>query len=312
MHGAAIAANRARLRLSGTIGRRGWPGPMRGVAMPDSIRTLVETSGLPAGEARLLIAHALGVDRVWLVAHAEEEPAHALQAAARALLARRLAGEPVAYILGRREFYGCDLTVTPDVLIPRPETELLVDLALAHIGERPCRVLDLGTGSGAIAIAIARAAPRAEVWATDASAAAAAVARANAARHSPNVHIVHGEWFAALSGRRFDLIVSNPPYIAEGDPHLAKGDVRFEPRVALVGGADGLDCIRRVVAESRAHLAEGGWLLFEHGHDQGEASRALLSDAGYREVQSWPDLAGIPRVSGGRIAAVLTGGDERR
>jgi len=274
--------------------------------MPDSIRTLVETSGLPAGEARLLVARALEADRVWLIAHGDDVPAEAQRAAARALLDRRRAGEPVAYILGRREFYGCDLAVTPDVLIPRPETELLVDLALARIGERACRVLDLGTGSGAIAIAISRAAPQAEVWATDGSPGAVAVARANATRHAPGVRIVFGDWFAALSGQRFDLIVSNPPYVAEDDPHLDQGDVRFEPRTALVGGTDGLDCIRRVVREARAHLVQAGWLLFEHGHDQAEACRALLTETGYLDVQSWADLASLPRVSGGRAAAGLT------
>ncbi len=268
--------------------------------MTETVRELVETCGLPPGEARLLIAHALGVDRAWLVAHADESIAGPPGAMARALLRRRGDGEPIAYILGRREFHGLELAVTPDVLIPRPETELLVDLALARVDGASCRVLDLGTGSGAIAIAVARAAPGAEVWAADSSPAALRVARANAERHAAGVHFVASDWFAGLRGERFDLVVSNPPYVAAGDPHLREGDLRFEPRAALVGGADGLECIRRVVREARAHLRASGWLLFEHGYDQGPASRALLKEAGYADVDSWPDLASIPRVSGGR------------
>lgn len=271
--------------------------------MLNSSRKLVETSRLPPNEARLLIAHALGMERAWLMGHIDDPLDLASVERARALLGRRRAGEPIAYILGRREFHGLDLTVTADVLIPRPETELLVDLALERIGDQSRRVLDLATGSGAIAIAIACGAPRAEVWATDASSAALAVARANAARHAPRVHIVESDWFAALSGERFDLVATNPPYVAADDPHLAQGDVRFEPRAALVGGADGLDCIRRIVDEAREHLTAGGWLLFEHGHDQAQASRRLLEDAGYLEAASWLDLAGIPRVSGGRCRA---------
>ncbi len=190
--------------------------------------------------------------------------------------------------------------MTPEVLIPRPETELLVDLALDRMGGASCRVLDLGTGSGAIAIAIARAAPGAEVWATDSSPAALVVARANAERHAAGAHFVESDWFAGLPGERFDLVISNPPYVAADDPHLREGDVRFEPRAALVGGADGLDCIRRVVRDARNHLRARGWLLFEHGYDQGQACRALLKEAGYVDVESWSDLANIPRVSGGR------------
>jgi release factor glutamine methyltransferase len=267
--------------------------------MPDTSRALVETSGLPSKEARLLVAFALGRDRAWLIAHPDAPLEAELVERARTLLGRRRAGEPIAYILGRREFHGLDLMVTPDVLIPRPETELLVDLALERIGRGAGRVLDLGTGSGAIAIAIACAAPHAEVWATDASSAAIAVARANAARLAPRVHLVRSDWFAALPGERFDLVAANPPYVAVDDPHLGQGDVRFEPRAGLVGGADGLDCIRRVVSEARGHLTAGGWLLFEHGHDQSDAACALLEAAGYQRVTSWPDLAGIPRVSGG-------------
>ncbi len=268
--------------------------------MPETVRTLIETSGLPPGEARLLVAHALAVDRAWLIAHPHDSIDEARQQVARGFLARRRAGEPIAYIVGRQEFYGLDLAVTPDVLIPRPETERLVELSLERLGRESRRVLDLGTGSGAIAIAIAYSAPDAQVWATDVSPAALAIARANAARHAPGVRFVASDWFAALSGERFDLVVTNPPYVAAQDRHLAQGDLRFEPRAALVGGADGLDCIRRIVRTARAHLAPSGWLLFEHGYDQAQASRALLEEAGYADAASWPDLAGIPRVSGGR------------
>jgi release factor glutamine methyltransferase len=269
------------------------------VKMPDTARELVETSGLPSNEARLLVADALGRDRAWIMAHADA-PLDARQAeTARSLLGRRRNGEPIAYILGRREFHGVELMVSADVLIPRAETELLVDLALERIGQGAQRVLDLATGSGAIAIAIACAAPRAEVWATDASPAALAVARANTARLAPRVRVVQSDWFAALASERFDLVAANPPYVATNDPHLLQGDLRFEPRAALVGGADGLGCVRRVVSDARQHLAVGGWLLFEHGYDQSGTARALLEAAGYAQVTSWQDFAGIPRVSGG-------------
>jgi len=270
--------------------------------MPIAIRALIQASGLPASEARLLLASRLGVDRAWVIAHADDPLDDARCAGAAEVFRRRRLGEPVAYILGTREFFGLDLAVTPDVLIPRPESELLVDLALRRIGEGARRALDLGAGSGALAIAIARSAPGVEVWAVDASPAALAVARTNAARHATRVRFVQSDWFASLAGERFDLIVSNPPYVAEGDPHLADGDVRFEPRAALVGGADGLDCIRRIVREAREHLTPGGWLLFEHGHDQAGRCRALLADLGYADIVSVPDLAGIPRVAGGRAA----------
>jgi release factor glutamine methyltransferase len=270
--------------------------------MPLAIRALIQGSGLPASEARLLLAAQLGVERAWLIAHADDPLDEARCADAGELFRRRRLGEPVAYILGSREFYGLDLAVTPDVLIPRPETELLVELALRLLGEGARRVLDLGTGSGAIAIAVARAAPQAEVWATDASAAALAVARTNAKRHAPRVRLVQSDWFASLAGERFDLIVTNPPYVEDGDPHLTEGDVRFEPRAALVGGPDGLDCIRRIVREARDHLAPGGRLLFEHGYDQATRCRALLATQGYADIASWPDLAGILRVTGGRAS----------
>lgn len=254
-------------------------------------------------EAAILLAHALGKPRSWLLAHADD-PADAAGAAAfAALVERRATGEPVAYLTGHRGFWTLDLEVTPATLIPRPETELLVELALAKLPrEGAPRVADLGTGSGAIALAIARECPHARVLATDASAAALAVARRNAeANHIRNVGFAESDWFAALEGERFDLVVSNPPYIAADDAHLARGDLRFEPARALVSGRDGLDDIRRIVAGARSHLAGDGWLLFEHGWDQGAAVRGLLEAAGYCEVFTAPDLEQRDRVSGGRV-----------
>ena len=253
----------------------------------------------------MLLERLLGKTRVWLIAHADEAAGAEAEQAFAALAGRRRQGEPIAYILGEREFYGLEFRVAPAVLIPRPETELLVELALARIPESAAvRVLDLGTGSGAIAVALAKQRPQARLTAVDVDYAALSIARANARRHRVSVRFFCGDWFGALSGETFDLIVSNPPYVAAEDPHLVMGDVRFEPQRALVGGADGLDCIRAIVANAGAHLRPGAWLLFEHGYDQAEACRALLEAEGYREVQSWPDLAGIPRVSGGIRAPV--------
>ena len=212
------------------------------------------------------------------------------------MAARRTAGEPVAYILGRKEFYGLELAVDPAVLIPRPETELLVDLALDR---NPASVLDVGTGSGAIALAIKRHRPGARVVATDASAAALEVARRNALRFNLEVELRHGRWFEPVAGERFEAIISNPPYVVVGDPHLAA--LPYEPRLALLGGADGLDGFRVLAREAPAHLLPGGWLLVEHGEGQHDAVRGLLEAAGLETTASWPDLAGIPRVSGGKL-----------
>ncbi|MDN5753936.1 MAG: peptide chain release factor N(5)-glutamine methyltransferase, partial [Nitrosospira sp.] len=219
----------------------------------------------------------------------------------RLMTARRSHGEPVAYLVGQREFYGLDFKVTPAVLIPRPETELLVELALARIpADRPCRILDLGTGSGAIAITIAKHRPLADITAVDFSAEAVAVARMNAGQlKARNVHITQADWFDGLGEEKFDRIVSNPPYVAGGDPHLTQGDLRFEPRAALTTGGDGLDCIRFIIASAASHLVAGGVLLLEHGYDQAEACSQLLNDTGFGDVFSRPDLAGIMRVSGG-------------
>jgi release factor glutamine methyltransferase len=256
-------------------------------------------------EVQMLLQHVLGVNRAYLLAHPERVLDNAEFANYRALLQRRLSGEPLAYILGEREFFGLDFRVTPATLIPRPDTELLVELALQRVPQRG-RALDLGTGSGAIALSIAHSRPDAAVTAVDASADALEVARENARRLDlSNVRFVNSDWFSALAGEGYDLIVSNPPYIEDADAHLSQGDLRFEPRSALASGADGLDDIRRIVAGAKAHLNPGGWLMFEHGYDQAARARELLETAGYAEVFSARDLSGIERVSGGRYAQAV-------
>lgn len=273
-------------------------------------RRLAETLELSADEARIeaqaLLRHALdGVSRAWLITHAEQTPTAAEQASFDSLLQRRLQGEPVAYILGGREFYGLEFVVAPGVLIPRPDTETLVEAALQHIPQnRRWRILDLGTGSGAIAIAIAANRPLSAVVAVDSSEAALAVARENAERlGANNVRLLHSDWFSALAGEAFDIIVSNPPYIAAADPHLEQGDLRFEPRTALASGEDGLDDIRRIAAVTPAYLAQDGWLLLEHGYDQAERVAGLLKEAGFTEIGHATDLAGIQRVTLGRYSS---------
>jgi release factor glutamine methyltransferase len=275
--------------------------------IPDSLRVdqiLREaTAAIGREDAEPLLAHALGRDRAWLFAHADDVLAIDQVQAVRALVGRRQAGEPVAYITGHRGFWTLDLAVGPDTLIPRPETELLVELALARLDpQEPARVADLGTGSGAIALAIARERPLAAVVATDVAKATLAVAVGNAQRAGlGNVWFRRGHWCQALGRDRFDLIASNPPYIAEGDPHLAQGDLRHEPARALASGADGLDAIREIVADAPRHLVPGGWLLLEHGWDQGAAVRALLEQAGFGAVGTEADLEGRDRVSLGRM-----------
>lgn len=257
-----------------------------------------------AAEAGMLLAHVLGQDRAWLYAHGEAVLPEDAMAALEALVRRRLAGEPVAYLTGRRGFWGLDLAVGPGTLIPRPETELLVELALERLDPgHDARVADLGTGSGAIAIALARERPRARVLATDISTRALALARCNAGALGPGasrVEFRHGDWWEALAGECFDLVASNPPYIAEDDPHLARGDLRFEPRAALASGPEGLDAIRAIIDGASAHLRPGGWLLLEHGCDQGGAVRALLAQAGLAEIATARDLERRERVSRGR------------
>ena len=268
-----------------------------------NVRDLLAAASRRLGGARLdaelLLAHVLGVSRARLYAWPEHEPEPVQREAFDRLIAARERGEPIAYLTGRREFWSLDLAVTPDVLIPRHETELLVELALDRIArDRKVRVTDLGTGSNAIALALARERPLARVTATDASEAALDVARRNAARLGiGNVAFAVGDWYAALGDARFDLIVSNPPYIAAGDAHLAQGDLRFEPAAALASGADGLDAIRRIVADAPEHLADGGALLLEHGFDQSLRVRALLDAAGFQNVTSVSDSGGHERVT---------------
>lgn len=255
--------------------------------------------GIDLLEARLLLAKASGLSRAALAAHPESQLSDAAAAAFAQSVARRRAGEPVAYVLGEREFYSLALSVTPDVLIPRPETELLVDFALEYL-PRGGALLDLGTGSGAIALAVKHHRPEARVTAVEQSPQALAIASANASRHRLDVEFIHGNWFAPLANRRFDVVVSNPPYVAAKDEHLEQGDLRFEPRSALIGGPDGLHEIRRIVAAASAFLERHAWIAVEHGHDQHAEVCRLMIQAGLESVSSRPDLAGIARVSVGK------------
>ncbi|MFT3896844.1 MAG: peptide chain release factor N(5)-glutamine methyltransferase [Thermomonas sp.] len=254
-------------------------------------------------DAEHLLAHALGKPRAWLFAHGPDPVDAEAMARFESLVERRAGGEPVAYLVGSRGFWTLDLAVTPSTLIPRPETELLVELALARIPvDVEARIADLGTGSGAIAIAIASERPRARIVATDASVEALDVARINANRNEiGNAEFRRGDWFAPLAGETFDLIASNPPYIALGDPHLGEGDLRFEPPPALSSGIDGLDAIRAIAGHAPAYLCAGGWLLLEHGWEQGEAVRGLLREAGFAGIATERDLEGRDRVTLGRL-----------
>jgi len=306
------------------------PRTLQQVLTQDTAR-LIEALALDASSARIevqtLLQHVLNVSRAYLLAYPERRLNDSEQIRYAELFQRRLQGEPIAYLLGEREFFGLMFKVTPATLIPRPETELLVELALQHIPSPPAgcaplatlsplageggrqtgrgslfRVLDLGTGSGAIALSIAHARPDIEVVAVDAAIEALAVARENAQRlGTSNVAFVQSDWYTVLAAQRFDLIVSNPPYVAAGDPHLQQGDLRFEPPSALASGNDGLEDIRHIVAEATAYLQPGGWLLLEHGYDQAAQVRDILRQAKFGEVFSAQDLAGIERVSGGRL-----------
>jgi len=258
---------------------------------------------IAAAEARQLLAHQLARPHAWLSAHGEATLSEAQGRQFASLVARRAAGEPIAYLTGVREFYGRSFAVTPEVLIPRPETELLVELGLAHIrGIDSPQLLDLGCGSGCVAISLALELRRAAVTAVDISPGALALAGRNAATYAVRLSLVNSDWFAALQGQRFELIVANPPYVAERDAHLNEGDLRFEPKLALCAGADGLAAIRRIVAQAPMHLAPGGALLLEHGYDQADAVRDLFAASGYNEIGQWLDLAGILRVTGGKVA----------
>lgn len=250
-------------------------------------------------EAQLLLQTSLNVNRAWLLSHENDTLGGKQGADFEALIKRRLNGEPIAYILGKREFYGLEFIVTPDTLIPRPDTEALVEAALAKIStDKPYSVLDLGTGTGAIAIAIASQRPRAQITAVDASPTALAVAQTNAqSLNIKNVRFVLSDWLAALQGQSFDVIVSNPPYIAEDDPHLSQGDLRFEPVGALTAGKDGLDCIQEIISRAKENLKPQGWLMLEHGYEQAEKVAELMKNAGFGSVISVADLSGILRVT---------------
>ncbi|CAG2152648.1 peptide chain release factor N(5)-glutamine methyltransferase [Cupriavidus plantarum] len=278
-------------------------------ACPPTVREaqmLAARAGLPTLEARMLLTHVTGLSRTQLITRDGDPLTAAQHEALASLLARRLAGEPMAYLLGEREFFGRTFHVTPDVLIPRPDTEIAVEAVLTRLDAlQTPRVLDLGTGSGALAVTIACERPDAEVWATDISEGALAVAQRNARTlGAANVHFRISDWYDALPDElRFDLIVSNPPYIAAGDPHLAEGDLRFEPIDALTDHGDGLSDLAAIVAGAAVRLKPGGWLLMEHGYDQAAATRALLERAGYAEVFSARDLGGHERCTGGRLSA---------
>ena len=292
MQGKGVAAGRS--------GYDGWMNTSPSLSVDAVLRIAYER--IDAADARLLLAHALDRPAAWLYAHgadAIDEPAR--QRFDR-LLDARMQGQPVAYLTGTRGFWTLELEVNEATLIPRPETELLVELALARLPvEGPTSVADLGTGSGAIALAIAKERADAQVVATDASEAALAVARRNAARNDiANVEFLHGHWFDPLANLRFDAIVSNPPYIADGDPHLERGDLRFEPASALSSGHDGLDDIRQIVAHAGEHLVEGGWLLLEHGFGQGARIRGLLQAARFVEIETTQDMEHRDRVTLGQ------------
>jgi len=268
-----------------------------------SIGALQASLPLDPLENRILLCHALGIGRVALITQSERTLTPDEAARLQGLVRRRLDGEPIAYIVGEREFFGLPFTVTPAVLIPRPDTELLVELAIERTPVRG-QVLDMGTGSGAIAVSIAHTRRDAQVTALDLSDEALAVAVQNATRNQAAVTFLRSDWYEAVAGRRFHVIASNPPYIADGDPHLAQGDLRFEPRGALTDEHDGLSCLRTIVAGAFAHLEPGGWLLMEHGYDQAPQVRGLLAQAGFSQVRSWCDLAGIERVSGGQLPSL--------
>ena len=254
-------------------------------------------------EANLLCQQVLNVKRAWLISHESDALEANQQDGFEALLQRRLNGEPMAYILGSRDFYGLQLKTTPATLIPRSDTETLVEAALAKIPQNASlNILDLGTGTGAVAFAIASQRPQANIAAVDASPEALKVATENAQNLKlSNVRLLESNWFSALLSEKFDVIVSNPPYIAQDDEHLKKGDLRFEPLSALASGADGLDDIRKIIQDAPDFLNPNGWLMLEHGYDQGDAVAALLNARGFRQIDHVKDIAGTLRVTFGAI-----------
>jgi len=263
---------------------------------------LKNSSPTPALDAQVLLAHSLGHDRTYIIAHARNELDPGTQKRFEQLVAKRLDGTPVAYLTGQQEFWSLPITVTVDTLIPRPETELLVELALENIpGEKEFLVADIGTGSGAIAFAIASERKNSKVIASDSSAKAIEVAKRNASRlELDNVEFIKGTTFDPLANKKFNLIVSNPPYVPENDPHLSRGDIRFEPRSALAAGHDGLAVIKQIVEQAKDYLVPQGWLMIEHGYDQESAVEKLFERAGFEEIECYRDLAGQPRVTIGR------------
>lgn len=271
-----------------------------GIRHLEGATAAAHSNATPALDAEVLLAHVLSVGRAQLRSH-PEEPAHERAGGYRALIARRAAGEPLAYLTGKREFWSLPVSVSRAVLVPRPETELLVERALALRSAPEGRVVDLGTGSGAIALALARERPHWQVTATDISSEALAVARTNAVRlELSGIDFRHGSWFAPLAGARFDLIVSNPPYVAADDPALEDPALAHEPRLALTPGADALCCLREIARDAPRHLEPGGWLLLEHGATQAAAVRDELVLAGCRYVRSHRDLAGHERITEGQ------------
>lgn len=272
----------------------------------EAARQLAPHSDSPRLDAELLLAHCLKRTRTYLFTWSDKSLTKAQVQCFRQLLDQRLTGQPIAYLTGTREFWGLELKVTADTLIPRPDTEQLVDIALQHLPPA-AHVLDLGTGTGAVALALASERPDISILASDIDARTLSVAQHNARHHQlQNVRFIQSDWFVAIpatdsdAAESFDLIVSNPPYIADNDPHLQQGDIRFEPPRALTAGADGLDDIRHLVQTAPRYLKPGGWLFFEHGYDQGEATTRLLRQAGYSGVSCQQDLSGNDRVSGGQ------------
>jgi release factor glutamine methyltransferase len=274
------------------------PHRLASIASGSTISAVLRNSPLNLLETRILLGHVLQLSRVQLITQSERALTASESQQLAAVFQRRIDGEPIAYIVGGREFYGLSFHVTPDVLIPRPETELLVELAAERLPQNG-RILDMGAGSGAIAVAIAHIRADAVVTALDISQAALDIARHNAARHGVSINFLQSDWYDALTAQRFDTIVANPPYIVEGDSHLSQGDLRFEPVDALTDHADGMTALRAIINGATRHLVPGGWLLMEHGYDQSTAVRDLLMAHGFDEVQSWQDLAGIERASGG-------------
>ncbi|MGB8338681.1 MAG: peptide chain release factor N(5)-glutamine methyltransferase [Burkholderiales bacterium] len=275
--------------------------------MAHTVASLMKSSDLPTIEGQMLLEHATGWSRTSLISYPERSVDAKQALIAMSFFARRRVGEPVAYLTGTREFYGLMFHVSPAVLIPRPETELLVDLLLARLKKNPTHsVLDLGTGSGAVAVTLAKLCDTAQVTGVEKSKAALNIARKNAGaiiekEFNNKLQLILGDWYQPVGSAKFDIIVSNPPYIAEADAHLSLGDLRHEPIQALTAGKDGLDAIRKIVQGAPEHLNRGGWLLFEHGYNQEKACAALLKQAGFKPIFCEKDSAGIPRVSGGQL-----------